>query len=149
MQAGPTTATNSFIALPEHGNSIGTIFGGTILKEMDMVAAICARRFCHKRVSTVAVDDVRIFKALTVGLVVKLDAQITRSFTTSMEIKISVTGQNTYSGEEFLAAQAYFTLVGLDENNRPTKIPEYSPVGKEEKSLWEQAKIRQGKKKTA
>jgi acyl-CoA hydrolase len=137
-----TKTTTSFIARPADANSIGTIFGGTILNHMDMTAAICARRFCGKRVTTVAVDNTQFFKPLTVGLVVRLEAQIIRTFTTSMKVRVNVFGENTYSGEEYKAAESYFTIVGLNENNKSVKIPVFTPTTDNEKYHWENAGIR-------
>lgn len=137
-----TTTTTSFIARPTDANTIGTIFGGTLLNHMDMTAAICARRFCGKRVTTVAVDNTQFFKPLTVGLVVRLEAQIVRTFVSSMEVQVVVYGENTYTQDEFKAAESCFTIVGLNDNNKPVKIPSFTPATKAGKLLWEKAGIR-------
>ena len=137
----------SFIAKPSDANSIGTVFGGRILERMDETAAICARRHSNVRVSTVAVDQVEFYRTLKVGHVVRLVARLTRSFRTSMEMKIDVFGQDTYAGEEFLAASAYFVIVGLDENGQPTAVPELKPQTETERALWEEAGVRRENRK--
>ena len=111
-----------------------------------MTAAICARRFSGKRVTTVVVENAQFFKPLAVGLVVRLEARITRSFATSMEIQVTVFGENTYTREEFRAAEAYFTIVGLDEKNKPVRIPSFTSTTISEKILWKEAGIRKEKR---
>lgn len=47
--------------LKKDENYMGDIFGGYVLGEMDLAAAIAARRYSHTKVVTVAVDKV-VFK---------------------------------------------------------------------------------------
>lgn len=139
MNDSSRKTVTSFIARPADANTIGTIFGGIILKHMDMAAAICARRHSNTRVTTVAVDDLRFYEPLTVGLVVRLEAELCRTFTTSMDIRIRVFGEDSYSGKEFLAAQGNFTVVCLDKQGKPTAVPPFTPESDEERKLWHEA----------
>jgi acyl-CoA thioesterase YciA len=51
------------MAMPKHSNYLGDVFGGWLMSEMDLAAAIAARRHSREgRVVTVAVDKL-VFKA--------------------------------------------------------------------------------------
>ena len=45
-------------------------------------------------------------------------------------------------GERTHINHAYFTMVALDENDRPAPVPELSPETEEEKAKWERARKR-------
>ncbi|NOY61419.1 MAG: acyl-CoA thioesterase [Calditrichaeota bacterium] len=129
----------SFIATPADTNSIGSVFGGRIMQHLDMTAAICARRHSNARVTTVAVNKLKFLKPLRVGHVVKITAKMTRAFKTSMEVQTKVYGEDTYADETFLAATAFFTIVGMDEKNNPIPIPDLMPQSEEELNAWKEA----------
>ncbi len=129
----------SFIATPSDANTIGTVFGGRIMQHLDMTSAICARRHCNVRVATVAVNDLKFLKPVRVGHVVQIVARMTRAFKTSMEVQTWVYAKDTYQDDSFLAATAFFTIVGLDENNNPVAVPELSPQTAEELKAWQEA----------
>ena len=113
---------------------------------MDTVAAIAARRHSNMRVVTLAVEQVRFFQPIRVGHVITLLASVNRAFQTSMEIGIKVIAEDTYQGEKFHAASAYFTFVGLDENGRPSLVPEALPKSEVETRRWQQAERRRKRK---
>lgn len=137
----------SYLALPADANTIGSIFGGRIMEMMDMTAAICARRHSNLRVVTVAVEGMRFYQPLQVGLVIKFLASVNRAFSSSMEVGIKVMGEDTYLGQEFHAASAYFVIVGLDEKGKPAKAPELVPETEAEKRRWQEAEERRQKRK--
>ena len=132
------------LAKPADANTVGTIFGGRIMELMDMAAAICARRYSNLRVQTVCVEKMEFSQPLKVGHVICVKATINRTFNTSMEVGISVYGEDTYKQNTFLAATAFFIIAGLDEVLKPTKVEEYIPKTTIEKERWEEA----GKRRT-
>ena len=135
-------STTVLIAKPDDANSKGTIFGGRIMEWMDMSAAICARRHSNMMVSTVSVSRVRFYLPLYVGHIVHVTAKITRSFVSSMEVEVKVIVEDTYKDTHELGVLGYFTMVGLDDNGKPAKIPALNPQSLEEKESWNQAGLR-------
>jgi acyl-CoA hydrolase len=142
LQESRSATEISMIARPEYANSIGTVFGGRLLDLMDMAASICARRHCQLKVATAGIEQATFVKPIPIGKVIKIIANITRSFTSSMEIQVEVISEDTCSRESVLAARAYFYLVGLDEHNKPVKVPEYMPGTEAEKARWKMAELR-------
>ena len=58
-----------------------------------------------------------------------------------MEVKID-TFVEKLNGERTLINRAYFTMVALDENDRPTPVPRLDLQSEEQKTEWKRAEIR-------
>ncbi len=61
---------------PTDANPAGNVFGGEILKHIDMVAGIVAQRHSQSNAVTVSMDSVNFLKPIFVGKVLKLNARI-------------------------------------------------------------------------
>lgn len=129
----------SRIVRPLDANTIGTGYGGYIMDWMDMAASICARRHSNLRVNTVSVETLRFDNPIRIGHVAKIIAYMTRSFSTSMEVRVDIYDEDTLTDQTILAGSALFVLVGIDENCCPTRVPELVPETDAEKKLWEEA----------
>ena len=55
------------IVLPQHTNSLGTIFGGVILSWTDIAAAIAAQKHCQKMVVTASFDAMNFLAPIHLG----------------------------------------------------------------------------------
>jgi acyl-CoA hydrolase len=109
--------------LPQHANIGGTVFGGQIMAWVDLCAAICAQRHAGRPCVTAFVDDLLFKRPVHVGQVVRLRAQVTATFRTSMEIDVSVWGEDTITGEHWPTVECRVTFVAMDEERRPTPVP--------------------------
>ncbi|MBD3375510.1 acyl-CoA thioesterase [candidate division KSB1 bacterium] len=111
------------IAQPKDANTIGSVFGGTIMYWMDMAAAICARRHSNLRVATVNVKDVQFKEPIKVGHVVIIAAEMEKTVRTSMSVRVKVQLEDTYTQITKVAALAQFLIVGLNESGKPSAVP--------------------------
>jgi acyl-CoA hydrolase len=109
--------------LPQHANFGGTVFGGQIMAWVDLCGAICAQRHAARPCVTAFVDDLLFKRPVFVGQVVRLHAQIIATFHTSMEIDVSVFGEDTITGEEWPTVECRIVFVAMDEARRPTPVP--------------------------
>jgi len=109
--------------LPQHANIGGTVFGGQIMAWVDLCAAICAQRHAGRPCVTAFVDDLLFKRPVLVGQVVRLRAQLRATFRTSMEIDVSVTGEDTVTGEVWPTVECRVVFVAVDEARRPTAVP--------------------------
>lgn len=55
---------------------------------------------------------------------VNFQASINLVGRTSMEVGVKVTAENLLTGESVHTNSCYFTMVALDENSKPTPVPE-------------------------
>lgn len=130
------------LILPHHTNNLGTIFGGTVMSWVDIAAAICAQRHCNKQVVTASVDAMEFLAPVRLGWILTLKASINYVWKTSCEVGIRVSAENPHSGELFHTASAYVTMVCLDSNGRPTRMPPIIPETDDQRRRYEEAKAR-------
>ncbi len=132
-------AETTVLALPADANSIGTVFGGRLLQLMDMITTIAARRHTGCRVATVAVDNVRFLKPITVGQVITMRAKVNRAFGTSMEVGVKVWAEDTYNNTQYHACSGYFTFVALGEDGRPRRVADVPLESEDDRRRWLEA----------
>jgi acyl-CoA hydrolase len=120
------------LVLPNDTNTLNNLMGGKLLHWMDICAAIAAQKHSGKVVVTASVDSVSFSKNIHLGDVVTLEAYVSRSFNTSMEIHILVHAENIPNGDRFKSNEAYYTFVALDRNGSPLKVPALKPETPEE-----------------
>lgn len=132
---------------PPDTNHHGNLFGGKLMSDIDDVASIAATKFARKPVVTVSTDSVDFFKPIRIGDAVTLEAIVTWSGRTSMEVFVKVVSENLLSGEKSIAAFSFLTFVALDENGNPTPVPQAVPDSEEERWLHETAQTRAAHRK--
>lgn len=130
------------LVLPGHTNSLGSVFGGTVMAWIDICAAIAAQRHSQKEVVTASIDQLSFVAPVYKGWVVNLKASVNFTSRTSMEIGVRVDAENPKTGETFHTASAYLTFVALGSSGKPISVPELELVTKEDKRRFEQAKQR-------
>jgi acyl-CoA hydrolase len=104
-------------------NSSGSVHGGTIMKLCDEAAGLVAIRHSHCRVVTAAVDRMTFLVPVRVGELVSFHAAVNAVWNTSMEVGVRVEAENPRTGEVRHTNSAYITMVALDEDGRPARVP--------------------------
>lgn len=112
------------IVLPNDTNPLGNLMGGKLLHWMDIAAAISAQRASNRICVTASVDSVDFKQAIKLGEIVILEARVTRSFNTSMEIRIDVYVESLTTGDRRHTNVAYYTFVAIDSSGIPIPAPE-------------------------
>ncbi len=120
------------LILPNDANMLNNLFGGRLLQWIDAAGAMAAMKHSRKEVVTVAVDSVEFRHPVRVGDMVKLNAKVTWTGRTSMEVKVNVFCEKPKTGEIIKTNKAFMTLVALDENGMPAPVPELVPETDEE-----------------
>ncbi len=112
------------LVLPSHTNSLGSVFGGTVMSWIDIAAAIAAQRHSGQPVVTASIDQLNFIAPVKLGWVVNLKASVNFVSKTSMEVGVRVDAENPMTGEVFHTASAYLTFVALNSFGKPTNVPE-------------------------
>ena len=109
------------LVLPLHANHMGNTFGGQIMCWMSKAAFEAAWKLVgydkDYKFIPVCVDQVLFMAPSHVGDRLQFVATVTRVFTTSLEIKISVFGSDVTSNEPTLINEAFLTYVYTKEND--------------------------------
>ena len=110
------------VMMPRDTNAFGTIFGGVILAEIDLAAAIEAHKHHDGRVVTVAMDGVVFRQPVFVGDAVSFYSTTLRKGTSSVRTKILVWAQRRFAvGDDVFVTEAEVTMVAVDEKGQ--KVP--------------------------
>jgi len=122
-----TNVVMSELVLPNDTNTLGNLMGGRLMHLMDIAAAIASQKHCNCPVVTASVDNLSFTNPIKLGNLLTIEAKLTRSFNTSMEIYLKVSGEDMYTQYKYMSNEAYMTFVALDHNGRPRKVPEIIP----------------------
>ena len=127
------------LVLPSETNPLNNLFGGELLARMDRAASITARRHSRRISVTASVNHVAFNRSVPLGSVVTVEAAISRTFRTSMEVFIDVWIEDRFSGERTKANEAIYTFVAVDDTGVPTEVPPIVPETQLEKDRFEAA----------
>jgi acyl-CoA hydrolase len=134
------------LVLPNDTNLLGNLLGGRLMHWMDIAGGMSSSRYSNHTVVTAAVDNLTFHRPIKLGELVNLRAVVTWTGRTSMEIKVSVHSENTSTGKIYLANEAFFTFVALDDNGNPAVVPPLQLESEAEKTMFKAAEERRRKR---
>lgn len=147
MDEQTKTVTMAEVMPPEYANFSGHIHGGYLLLSMDRVAYACSARYSKKLTVTLSFDEVLFKQPIYVGELVTFYAMVNYVGRTSMEIGIRVTAENLQTGDVRHTNTSYATMVAIDDNGKPTPVPELKLNNDTEKRRFKEAELRKALRK--
>ena len=140
----PKNAAESIIimtelVLPNDTNVFGNLMGGRLMYWMDIASALSAQKHCNSPVVTASVDNISFENPIKLGNVVHIEAKVTRSFNSSMEVHMNVWGEDIIQQYKYKSNEAYYTFVALDSNRKPRPVPQLVAETEDEKKLFDGA----------
>lgn len=129
------------IIMPENMNGSGRLFGGSLMCWIDEVAGLVGRRHAQMNVTTGTVENLKFLRGAYLQDIIVITGRVTYVGNTSMEVKVETFVEAT-GGERELINRAYLTMVGIDENDRPCRLPRLIIETEEDKTEWEKAEKR-------
>ncbi len=139
---GETRTVVQRIMMPMDANPAGNVYGGSILKYIDEVASLVAFRHTRTNVVTASIDRMDFLAPMRVGDFLILRAAINFTGRTSMEVGVRVEAENPRTGHVVHAGSCYLTMVALDANGTPARVPAVAPSNAEEQAWFENGKRR-------
>ncbi|MCM3629951.1 acyl-CoA thioesterase [Paenibacillus glycanilyticus] len=124
------------IIFPLDTNHHETMFGGKVMEYMDKAAAIAAMRHARMQVVTASTDSLDFVAPIKVGEVIEVEAYVTWTHDSSMEVCVTVQSENLYTAQRTTTVTAFFTFVALNDQGRPTKVPKVYPETNEEIHMY-------------
>ena len=125
------------LILPPDTNHHHTIFGGKVLSYIDEIAAITAMKHAKSEVVTASIDSVDFVSPAYAGEVLELEALVTSTGRSSMEVYVRVICKNLITSEERLTTESFITMVAINEQGKPTEVPPVFPETEMEQRLFE------------
>ena len=120
----PTELTTALqiVPMPRDANQYGTIFGGVILSEIDLAAAVEAHKQHNGKVVTVAMDAVVFLAPVFVGDCVSFFTHTVHRGRTSVRVKVDVWAARRFAdGEDVFVTEAEAVMVAVDDQGN--KVP--------------------------
>ncbi|MGE6229703.1 acyl-CoA thioesterase [Paenibacillus chitinolyticus] len=145
MEAKPTSVSRSImteVIFPLDTNYHGTVFGGKIMEYIDKIATIASMRHCRRGVVTASSDSLDFLAPVHLGEAIELEAFVSWTHRSSMEVYVRVVAENMFTGERRTTATSFITFVALDDEGRPTPVPAVIPETDRERRLHESAPAR-------
>ena len=128
-----------YMVRPNHLNAAGRLFGGILMQWLDEVAGLVAKRHTKSNVITASVDNLKFIHGAYKGEMVVIIGKVTYVGNTSLEVRTDTYVENLEDGTRHPINRAYFTMVALDENDRPKRVPRPAVETESEKAEWEAA----------
>src|SRR5918995_1989490 len=104
------------VVLPNDANPLGFILGGTVMHLIDIAGAIACHRHTRSLLVTAAVDGLQFLHPIKVGDLIILNARVTATWTTSLEVEVEVFSEEILTGLKRMTSRAYLTFVAIDRD---------------------------------
>lgn len=140
-------AIQTKIVLPPDTNHHQSIFGGKVLAYIDEIAAIAAMKHAKSEVVTASIDSVDFVSPANLGEILELEAMVTSTGRTSMEVYVRVMSRDLMTGKEKITTESFVTMVSIDSNGKPQAVPSVYPETELEKRLFEKGPARREHRK--
>jgi acyl-CoA hydrolase len=131
--------TFQFISEPSDVNFGGKVHGGVVMKWIDQTAYTCARNWAENYCVTVYVGGIRFYKPISIGEVIKIDAYVIYTGTTSIHIAVDVYSRNFSMHSFEKKTHCVIVFVSVDENGQPIEAKKWHPQTEREIKLAEYA----------
>ena len=137
-----SSAAISHVTLPQDTNIVGNVHGGVVMKHIDIAAGVAAFRHARGRVVTASINRLDFFHPVFIGNLLTLKASIHLVGKSSMDVGVRVDAEDLFTGEINHISSAYLTIVSLDEDGRPEKVPPLILVSEDDKRRNREALLR-------
>jgi len=131
--------TLRFLAEPGDVNFGGKVHGGTVMKWIDLAAYACSAAWSGKYCITAYAGGIRFVAPILVGNLVEVSAQIVYTGKTSMHVAIDVQASDPKALNNRLTTHCIVIMVAVDDEGKPSEVPEWIPVKKRDIELRKSA----------
>jgi acyl-CoA hydrolase len=116
-------ADMTVMMLPSDANPKGNVFGGVILKHVDLIAGLVAKRHSGRaNVVTASIDRMTFLKPVFIGNALILSARLNYVRRSSMEVEVNVESEDLDDNTVVHAGTAFVTMVALDKYGKPIDV---------------------------
>src|SRR5918912_2905682 len=138
-----SVAEMTVVMLPSDANPKGNVFGGVIMKHVDLIAGLCAKRHAGRaNTVTASIDRMTFLKPVFIGNALILSARLNYVKRSSMEVEVNIDSENLDDGTMVRTGTAFVTMVALDNNGKPTEVPSLLLETEEDKQHFAEGEAR-------
>ena len=131
------------LVLPNDANPYGYIMGGRVMHLVDICGALAASRHAGGYVVTASIDYLSFKRPIRVGDLIVLKSSVNLAHRTSMEVGVTIWGEEILTQRRFHTGSAYVTYVHMaGADFRPELVPELILETAEDRRRHAEAEIR-------
>ena len=110
------------LAMPADANAAGDIFGGWVMSQMDLAAAVRANERCNGRTVTIAANEIIFKQPVHIGDTLCVYTEVEKVGRSSIVIRIETWARRALSSQRDKVTEARFTMVAVDDDGRPRPV---------------------------
>jgi acyl-CoA hydrolase len=134
-----TVVENREMVQPNHANMLEVAHGGNVMKWMDEVGAMSAMRFSGETCVTAQVNRMNFERPIPVGDTAFITAYVYDAGTSSVKVRLVTEREDLRTGVKEKTTDSYFVYVAIDDENRPTSVPDLTVATEEGERLRQAA----------
>lgn len=127
--------TFQFISEPGDVNFGGKVHGGQVMKWIDQTAYACATGWAENYCVTVYVGGIRFYKPISIGAIVKVDARVIYTGTTSIHIAVDVFSRAIKQSQFSKTTHCVIVFVSTNEEGNPIPVQKFVPTTEKQKEM--------------
>jgi acyl-CoA thioesterase YciA len=112
------------IASSNDANTMGDIYAGWIVSQMDLAGSLFAERRAQGRVATVSMESMSFLAPVKVGSAVSFYTSFLNIGRSSLQVNIDVWVSDTSSYEQRKVTDGVLTFVAIDKSGRTRALPQ-------------------------
>ena len=124
-----------FISEPSDVNYGGKVHGGMVMKWIDQTAYTCARTWAGTYCVTVYVGGIRFYKPISIGDVIRIDAHVIHTGSTSIHIAVDVFSRSFSEPDFEKKTHCVIVFVSVDADGKPVPVKKWVPETEQDKQL--------------
>jgi len=132
---------SSRIIMPSDTNPMGNAYGGSIVKYLDEIAAVVARRHARNNVVTASIERMDFLAPVYLGDLLIFKCALVYTGRTSMIVGCRIEAEDMSSGKVSKTGSSYLTFVALDRNGKPAPVDPVEPTNDEERRWHQKGRI--------
>jgi acyl-CoA hydrolase len=119
--------TLRFLATPTDVNFGGKMFGGAVMKWIDLAGYACATGWAGRYCVTAYVGGIQFERPIAIGDLVETRARILLTGRTSMHIAVDVHSRSPIAEQYARTTNCLMVFVAVDEKGQPVPVPQWVP----------------------
>ena len=119
--------TLRFLAEPSDVNFGGKMFGGAVMKWIDLAGYACAAGWAGRYCVTAYVGGIQFERPISIGELVETRARVLLTGRTSMHIAVDVHSRAPTEGEYQRTTHCLMVFVAVDDGGQPVAVPPLVP----------------------
>lgn len=138
------------LVLPEHANTRGTLYGGTMMNWITTAATMAAMKVARGTVVLGSMDDLDFVAPVAIGDLVTVRARVEYAGRSSLEVGVEVRAENPREGAARLTTASHLAMVAVGDDGRPRPVGQaITPDGPAEEGIVAAARARKAERDRA